>query len=99
MPDAPPTPPPPAAPPPGPVDQPPPPRLPFDPVRAAFFLVAGVLTVQCLVVLAGAAMCLIYAAEIIQGRFQCDAHNKLGDILAEALAAALAFAGGFGRRS
>jgi hypothetical protein len=64
-------------------------RPPFDPVRACFLLVATVIVVHCVVVLAGVAIC------VWENR--CDPSNRLGDLLAGALAAALAFAGGFNR--
>ncbi len=74
-----------------------PPR--FDPVRACFYLVAAVIAVHCIVVLAGAAMCMIEWKSLppIDGK-RCDPTNRLGDLLAGALAAALAFAGGFTRK-
>ena len=73
-------------------------RPPFDPVRACFLLVAAVIAVHCLVVLAGAAMCIVEWRDmpLVEGK-RCDPSNRLGDLLAGALAAALAFAGGFNR--
>lgn len=73
-------------------------RPPFDPVRACFLLVAAVIGVHCLVVLAGVAACLIEwsSLPVVDGK-RCDPSSRLGDLLAGALAAALAFAGGFNR--
>jgi hypothetical protein len=73
-------------------------RPPFDPVRACFFLVAGVIAVHCLVVLAGATLCVVEwsSMPLVDGK-RCDPSSRLGDLLAGALAAALAFAGGFNR--
>lgn len=68
----------------------------FDPVRAAFYLVALVICVHCLVVLAGAGLCFF---EVVRGtKAECDAAGRLGDLLAGALAAAIAFGGGFMRK-
>ena len=72
-------------------------RPPFDPVRAAFFLVAFVLGVQCLVVLFGVAFCAYHATEIIGGSWKCDPDGHLFELLGAALSAALAFAGGMMR--
>jgi hypothetical protein len=73
-------------------------RPPFDTTRAAFFLVAGVIALYGVVVLIGVVTCAIYSGEIAQGRFRCDGQDKLAELLAAALAAALAFAGGFNRK-
>jgi hypothetical protein len=67
------------------------PRGPFDPVRASFLLVAFVVVVHALIALAGVGACLVYASEIVAGTFTCDAHGRLSELLAIALAAALAF--------
>jgi len=70
-------------------------RPPFDPQRAAFLLLAGVLAVQSLVVLMGATACFIYAEVIIKGgtEINCDPYNRLMGLMAAGLSAALAFAG------
>lgn len=71
-------------------------RPPFDGVRASFFLVAFVICIHALVVLLGAGLCFY---EVLIGTVtECDAKGRLGDLLAGALAAALAFSGGFIRR-
>lgn len=70
-------------------------KPPFDTTRAAFFLVAGVIALYGVVVLIGVVMCAVYSSEIVQGRFRCDEQDKLAELLAAALASALAFAGGF----
>ncbi len=62
----------------------------WDPRQAAFWLIAAVVAVHALVVLAGVGMCLIYAREIVAGKFTCDAQDKLGGLLANAMAAAIA---------
>jgi hypothetical protein len=72
-------------------------RPPFDTVRAAFYLVAGVITVYALVVLLGVTACLWHLDIILTTDYKCDAENKLADLLNAALAAALAFAGGMMR--
>jgi hypothetical protein len=71
-------------------------RPPFDPVRAAFWLIAFVIGVQALVVLIGIGAC-VWHAELILGNpeIKCDPDNRLASLLAAALAAALALAGGF----
>jgi hypothetical protein len=71
-------------------------RPPFDPVRACFWLVACVIAVHCAVVIAGAALCVVewQSIPMVDGK-RCDPSSRLGDLLAGALAAALAFAGGF----
>jgi hypothetical protein len=75
-------------------------RPPFDAARAAFFLVAFVLTIQCLVVLIGVGVCAWHSPEVIQGSvFKCDTEGHLFDLLGAALSAALAFAGGLMRGS
>ena len=64
-------------------------KPPFDLVRASFFLVAGVISVHLIVVVFGAFVCLSGTSP-----GECDPTGRLGEILAAALAAALAFAGG-----
>jgi hypothetical protein len=75
-------------------------RPPFDPVRACFLLVAAVIAVHCIIVLAGAAMCVVEWRDmpLIDGK-RCDPSSRLGDLLAGALAAALGFAAGLMRGS
>ena len=65
--------------------------------HAAFWLVAAIIAVHAVVVLASVGACLVYSREIVEGKFTCDPHNRLASLLAEALAAALAFS--VGRRS
>jgi hypothetical protein len=68
-------------------------RPPFDPQRAAFWLIAFVIGVH-VVVLAGGVACLIHAHEIIlRPDLKCDPDSRLFQLLSAALAAALAFAG------
>ena len=69
-------------------------RPPFDPQRAAFWLIASVIAVRAGVVLAGSVACLVYASEIIlRPDLKCDPDSRLLQLLSAALAAALAFAG------
>lgn len=70
-------------------------RPPFDLVRAAFILVAAILAAHVVVVFVGVGMCVYVAADIVAGRFKCDADSKIFDLLSQALSAALAFAGGY----
>jgi hypothetical protein len=71
-------------------------KPPFDPVRFACFLIAGVLIVECLVVLIGVSACLWHAEMIIKDPdIQCDPKDRLGALLTSALAAALALLAGF----
>jgi len=75
------------------------PRPPFDPLRASFYLVAGVLVFQCVYVAVGGVACLYWSGEIIAGRFSCESlSTRLSDLLTGALAAALGFAGGYWRK-
>jgi hypothetical protein len=68
-------------------------RQPFDATRASFMLLAFVIGIHALVVLAGVVVCFIGNEEVIAGKFTCDQHDKLRDLLTEAMAAALAFLG------
>ena len=72
-------------------------RPPFDPVRAAFFLVAFVLVAHIVVVLAAVGVCVWHSDEIVAGKFKCDSDGHLFELLGAALSAALAFAGGMMR--
>jgi hypothetical protein len=59
-------------------------------------MIAGVLAVQSLVVLLGAAVCLVYAKEIIlDPAIMCDPKDKLAALMQGMLAAALALLAGF----
>lgn len=74
-------------------------KPPFDPVRACFYLIAAILGVECLVVVIGVLTCLYYADVIIKDpAIVCDPKDRLSGLLTGALAAALAFAGGFTRK-
>ena len=72
-------------------------KPPFDTVRAAFFLVAGVIAVQCLVLLAALVHCWLHFEDAVRLKVGCDMQGRLSDLMSAALAAALAFAGGFSR--
>jgi len=74
-------------------------KPPFDTVRASFYLVAAIISIHCLVVVAGAISCLWYTEKILSDpAIVCDPKNRLSELLSAALAAALAFAGGLTRR-
>jgi uncharacterized MnhB-related membrane protein len=69
-------------------------RPPFDPIRAAFLLVAAVIGVQAVVILGFAGACIWHSEIIISGPdINCDPNSRLMGLLTAALAAALAFAG------
>jgi len=68
-------------------------RPPFDPARAAFFLVAGVVAVHAAVVIFTVGFCAWHGDALVRGSFTCDARDRLAELLTAALAAALAFAG------
>jgi hypothetical protein len=69
-------------------------RPPFDPIRAAFLLVAFVIGVHAVVILGFSAACIWHSEMIITGTdVNCDPNSRLMGLLAAALAAALAFAG------
>ena len=71
-------------------------KPPFDPVRASFYLIAGILAVQCTVVLLGLGWCIWVGSAIVEGKFTCERLGaQLNELLTMGLAAALAFAGGF----
>lgn len=65
----------------------------FNPVRAAFYLVAGVIAAHVVFVALTLIACLIVYVHT-GGAKDCSAGEKLMEALAAALAAALAFAGG-----
>lgn len=69
-------------------------KPPFDPVKASFYLVAAVIGTYIVVALATAGACLYYADQVVGTSLRCDPEGKLTELLAAALAAALAFAGG-----
>lgn len=66
----------------------------FDILKASFYLVAFVIGAHVVITLMGMANCLYYSAEIIEGKAKCDPEGRLGEVLATALASALAFSGG-----
>jgi hypothetical protein len=68
-------------------------KPPFDPVRAAFWLIAFVVGIYGVVILSFAAGCLLNVNTIISNpEVSCDPNNRLMGLLAAALAAALTFA-------
>jgi 5-methylthioribose kinase len=66
----------------------------FDIARACFWLIAFVIGAHVVAVLIAEGACLWHAQAIIDGKLDCNADGKLTEVLAAALAAALAFAGG-----
>lgn len=71
-----------------------PPRDPFDPHRAAFWLIAFVIGVHATVVVSFAGACVFHASTIVTtSTLDCDPNSRLMALLAAVLAAALAFAG------
>jgi uncharacterized MnhB-related membrane protein len=69
-------------------------RPPFDPIRAAFLLVAFVIGVQAAVILGFAGACIWHSEIIVTSPdVNCDPNSRLMGLLTAALAAALAFAG------
>ena len=69
-------------------------KPPFDPQRAAFWLIAFVIGVHSAVVLMFAGACLLHVEQIIMApQVDCDPNSRLMALLAAVLAAALAFAG------
>lgn len=73
-------------------------RPPWDPVKASFYLIAAVIGVYALIALMAFAAC-VYHSEIIirTPEITCDPKDRLSNLLTAALAAALAFAGGYTR--
>ncbi len=68
---------------------------PFNAVRAAFWLIAGVLAVQCMIALATTGACIWWSGAIVEGHFSCGpAADRVAELLIGALAAALAFGSG-----
>ena len=69
------------------------PPTPFDPLRAAFWLVSFVIAIEAVVVLASVGACIWHSEMIIANAdIKCDPDNRLFQLLVGALAAALAFA-------
>jgi hypothetical protein len=69
-------------------------KPPWDVTRASFCLVAAVISFQCVSALVAFLACVYYLHDLVgEGKFQCNKDNKLTELLAEALMAALAFAG------
>jgi len=70
-------------------------RPPFDPLRAAFRLLAFVIGVYALVIVSMVGACVYHSAIIVTSDkdVSCDPYNRLMSLMAAALAAALAFAG------
>lgn len=74
-------------------------KPPFDPVKSSFYLIAAVLMFQCVIALIGVLSCVYFLHTIMTNPdIQCDQKDRLTSLLTGALAAALAFAGGFTRK-
>jgi hypothetical protein len=70
-------------------------RPPFDPIAAGFWLIAGVLAVQCVVALVSLGTCVYWSGAVVEGKANCENINAtIGQLLTGALAAALAFVAG-----
>ena len=67
----------------------------FDPVKASFYLIAGVIGLHGLVVLIGFTACVMWFEQV---QFECDKSGRLTEMLAAASMAALAFVSGFMRK-
>jgi hypothetical protein len=75
-------------------------KPPFDAVRAAFYLVAGVIAVYCIMALTAVVHCwwnYEQIAKLTEGG-GCDAKGRFFDLLSAALAAALALYAGMTRK-
>lgn len=67
---------------------------PFDPTRFLLLLVAGVFAVASCAILGTVVMCLWHTQSIIEGRFKCDADNRIFDLMATLISSALALYAG-----
>lgn len=52
-----------------------------DHSRLALLVVAGCLVVTSIVIVGGVSSCIVYAREIVEGRFVCDQKDRLFDLL------------------
>jgi hypothetical protein len=74
-------------------------KPPFDPIRACFYLIAGVLAFQGLVGFSGLLWCIYWGEHIIEGKMKCDNISAtLNQLMAGALAAVLAFTAAFTKK-
>jgi hypothetical protein len=72
------------------------PKEPFDPIRFACYIIAGVLAVQAFAIVVGLIMCATHAEIIISDpNIVCDPKDRLSALLNAMLAAALALLGHF----
>ena len=67
----------------------------FDPLKASFYLIAGVIALHGLIIVLGYILCAIHFEHVISGHYECDKGGRLSEMLAAAMAAAMAFVGGF----
>jgi len=71
-------------------------KPPFDPIRFACWLLAGVLGVECLLAVAAVVGCLIHSETIVTNPdLVCDPKDRILALMNGALAAALALLAGF----
>jgi hypothetical protein len=71
-------------------------KPPFDPIRFACWLLAGVLGFECIVVAAAAVACLVHAEVLVTDpTLMCDPKDRIMTLLNGALATALALLAGF----
>jgi len=71
-------------------------KPPFDPIKFACYLIAGVFAVQALVLLVASVTCLLHAETIITNPdIQCDPKDRLFQMMQNMMAAALALLAGF----
>lgn len=64
------------------------------PERLLLLLIAGVFGVASLIILTTVVMCVIHADAIVEGRFRCDADNRVFDLMATLISSALALYAG-----
>ena len=69
-------------------------RPPFDTSRAILLLVSGIFGVASLCILATVTMCIVNAHAIVEGRWKCDADNRVFDLMATLISSALALYAG-----
>lgn len=67
---------------------------PFDVERAAFLLFALVIGTYVIIALMGVSLCLVYASDVVEGKWQCDKASRVADLLGTALSAVLGYIAG-----
>ena len=72
------------------------PKLPWDGLRAAFYLVATILLLQTIAIIGASAWCFYVGRELLShGPIECTKEGRLTELLASAVTTALAFAMAF----